>query len=112
MMRDSVANTPALDPWTELLRQARHALSSLGAEDLEDLAGRAECMLEATVGDGAVRQRMAGPRKEAMAGLAQERRLLRGLLVETDRNLKVLQRIRQDGHTGARSGEVNSRWVR
>lgn len=111
-MRSSEANTFALDPWTDLLRQARAALSSLRAEDLEDLAGRAECMLEATVGDGAVRQRMHAPRMETMAGLARERGLLRSLLVETDRNLKVLRRMQPDGRAGIRSGEVDSRWVR
>jgi hypothetical protein len=111
-MLNSVANTSALDPWSDLLRQARSALSSLRAEDLEDLAGRAECMLEATVGEGVVRQRMRGPQKEAMLGLARERGLMRNLLVETDRNLKVLQRLRQDGRAGGRNGEVDSRWVR
>jgi hypothetical protein len=111
-MRDSVANTSALDPWSELLRQARSALSLLRVEDLEDLAARAECMLEATVGDDAVRQRMGRPQKQAMTGLAQEQRLLRSLLIETDRNLKVLQRSRDDWRVAACSGEVNSRWVR
>jgi hypothetical protein len=111
-MRDSGANTSALDPWTDLLRQARSALSSLRVEDLEDLAGRAECMLEATIGSDGVRQRMRAPREDTMPGLAKERGLLRSLLVETDRNLKVLQRTRQDGRAGARGGEVNSRWVR
>jgi hypothetical protein len=111
-MRGSGANTSALDPWTDLLRQARSALASLRAEDLEDLAGRAECMLEATIGDGVIRQRMRGPQQEPLAGLARERGLLRSLLVETDRNLKVLQRVRPDGRTGVRSGEVDSRWVR
>ncbi|HEV2618595.1 MAG TPA: hypothetical protein VGU23_01500 [Acidobacteriaceae bacterium] len=111
-MRGSEANMSAFDPWTALLQQTRDALSLLRAEDLEDLAGRAECMLEATIGDSTVRQRMRGPQKERMGALAKERGLLQSLLGETDRNLKVVRHMRQDGRTSRRSGEVDSRWVR
>ena len=111
-MRNFVANPAVVDPWTELLRQARTSLSALRGEELEELAGRAECMLEATIGDGAVRQRMPGPQRELMTGMAREHGLLRSLLLETDQNLRVLRGLRQDGPRSVRSGEVDSRWVR
>jgi hypothetical protein len=110
-MHDSEANRFSLDPWTDLLRQARSALGSLRADDLEELAGRAECMLEATAGSDPIRQRISGPARRTTLGLVQEQGLLRNLLIETDTNLKVLRRACQDRPGSARGGEVNSRWA-
>jgi len=89
-MSEALAELAARDDWAGLLQQTRRALSTLHAADLEELAIRAEKMLEASTrfssrvpGDA----QPSGPRS-----LSAEHRLLGGLLLATRRNLDVLQR--------------------
>lgn len=98
--------------WSGLLAQTRQALATLRAEDLEELAARADCMLSATVGDDLIRQRIPRPQAQELLDLTRQNRLLGDLLLATDRNLAVLRRLRGDdcGRTGP--GKVRSRWAR
>lgn len=78
--------------WSVLLRQTRFALSTLRADELEDLAVRAERMLKLPsecsnrheIGDS--------------ANASHEHRLLGDLLAATDSNLQVLRRLRSRSH--------------
>ena len=111
-MSDAMANISGDNRWGELLQQTRCALTSLRVEDLEELAGRAECMLAATVGHEPIRQRMPRPQAQQLAGVAREHRLLHELLIATGCNISVLRRISGDDRTTMRAGEVKPRWVR
>lgn len=108
----SDAATKKSGAWGVLLDETRLALSSLCAEDLDELAARAECMLSATVGEDPVRQRMSWPRGPELLELTRECGLLSALLVATDANLKVLRGIRGHESGPTRARETNSRWVR
>jgi len=103
---------PGTSEWSLLLQQTRQALSSLHAEDLAELAARAECMLAATVAVDSICQRMPWLREQELADLARQHRLLGDLLAATSSNLQVLQRMRVCHSGPACTGEVNSRWVR
>jgi hypothetical protein len=111
-MPDNSVTSSGSDPWSELLQQSRCALATLRVDVLEELVGRAERMRAATVGSDASRQRIASPLRKRTPGVAHEIGLLRELLVETERNLKVLQVTRGDALSRGRGGEVRQRWVR
>jgi hypothetical protein len=100
------------DEWQELLLEAQRALSSLRYEQLEELAGRAECMLAATFGSEAVRQSIPVPGSSELRQIGQQQRLLGDLLLATKDNLAVLRRSRRDGLGMACEGEVDARWAR
>jgi hypothetical protein len=109
---DARSNAPGTSEWSELLEQTRQSLSNLRAEDLDELAARAECMLAATVASNSIRQRMPLPREKGLADLVRQHRLLGDLIAATRSNLQVLRRARGGSSCDARHGEVNSRWVR
>ncbi len=110
-MSDTVATKSGPDQWSLLLQEARHALASLRAEDLGELAARAECMLAATLGPTSIRQRIAKPTLSNLSTMSREHRLLGDLLTATRANLKIVNRTRT-GLGTSRTAEVNSRWVR
>jgi len=99
--------------WRTLLAETRQALSTLRAEDLEELAARAQSMFDASTPGGSA-PRQGSPRASAgsRAQLAKEHHLLGDLLLATDRNLKVLRRLRGRLRDPRHTGEVHSRWVR
>jgi len=103
---------PEGNAWSALLEETRQALSTLHVEELEELAGRAECLLRATQDADAVRQRLPLPERKQMAGIARQHRLLGELLHATERNMAVLRPLRD--RVGGRhpAGEGNLRWVR
>jgi hypothetical protein len=111
MAENSVVSSSS-DSWSELLQQSRQALSTLRVDALEELAGRAECMLAATLGSDPIRQRIPRPQGERMPELARELGLLRDLLSASDRNLKVLRGVSKDARYRGRAGEAGPRWVR
>jgi hypothetical protein len=90
------------DQWKTLLDETRQALANLRADELEELAARAECMLAATLGTEPVRQRMSRPHARDIAHVGKQQRLLGDLLLATGSNLKVLDVTRN---------ERGSRWV-
>jgi hypothetical protein len=94
------------DTWSRLLTAVREALAGLKAEDLEALAARAERMLEAAYECG-----MLVPQPE-LGALKTEYRLLRDLLLATDRNIQVLRRACERKRSDADAGEVRRPWVR
>jgi hypothetical protein len=108
-MSDGMRKRTEAGDWSGLLAQTRQALATLRAEDLEDLAARADCMLNATVGDDWIRQRIPRPQAAELRDLTRQNRLLGDLLVATDKNLAVLRRLRGGEREGA---GVESRWVR
>jgi hypothetical protein len=110
-MSDGVAERAEAGDWGGLLAQTRRALATLRAEDLEELAARADCMLSATVGPDWIRQ-VPRPEAQELLGLTRQNRLLGDLLNATGKNLAVLRRLRgaECGVTGA--GKAESRWVR
>jgi hypothetical protein len=89
------------EAWEELLAATRQALSALRAEDLEELAERAEKMLEETE-----------PRTTAQAGLKAEQRLLGDLLSATDRNMQVLRRVCARKSANLEAEDGHRAWVR
>jgi hypothetical protein len=110
-MAEKMAGMDASDSWSKLLQESRLALSTLQAGALEELAGRAECMLAATVGGDPIRQRIARPQLRRVPGIVRECGLLRDLLDASDRNLRVLRGIRGDSRIHRR-GEAIHPWVR
>jgi hypothetical protein len=112
VVAEETMGTGIFDPWGELLRQSRLALTTLRASALEELAGRAECMLAATVGGEPVRQRIARPEFCGRPEVAREYRLLRDLLRASDRNLRVLRRGREKEWDDAGFGETRHPWGR
>jgi hypothetical protein len=109
-MSDGGRETIGAGDWNGLLEQTRHALATLRAGELEELAARADCMLSATVGADWIRQRIPRPQAQELAALTRQRRLLGDLLLATDRNLAVLRRLRGGADEGA--GRMRSRWER
>ncbi len=109
-MSDVIAEKSGTNEWGILIGQTRLALSTLRADDMEELGARAECMLSATFGHDAIRQRMPRPHENDLIEVTRERRLLEELLVATERNLNVLRRT--GGDCRARVGEASSRWER
>jgi hypothetical protein len=120
--KQSVANE-----WSLLLEEARQALATLRAGDLEELAARADCMLAATVGWDGIRQRIERPSRSELTELGTMQRRLGDLLAATQRNLKVLRSTRAEGcgadgrasaargsdaRSSGRPGEEQTRWVR
>jgi hypothetical protein len=49
-MSDTKPKQSGKNEWSLLLAEARQALSTLRADDLAELAARADCMLAATLG--------------------------------------------------------------
>jgi hypothetical protein len=90
------------DQWSILLQEARQALANLRADDLEELAARAECMLAATLGTEPVRQTMPRPDARDIAHMHKQQRMLGDLLLATQSNLKALDSTRK---------QRGSRWV-
>ncbi len=109
-MSDAMTEKTGMNEWVVLIGDTRLALSTLHAEQIEEVRARAEWMLSATFGHDAIRQRMAPPWETQLLELTREHRLLHQLLVATKRNLDVLRRTRGDFR--ATVGEVNSRWER
>jgi hypothetical protein len=109
-MLDRVCERAGAGDWNELLEQTRRALATLRAEDLEELAARADCMLSATVGDEWIRQRIPRPRTQELVDLTRQHRLLGDLLLATDRNLTVLRRLRE--RADEQSSRMRPRWER
>jgi hypothetical protein len=110
-MSDAVVANAGASQWSILLEEARHALANLCADDLEELAARAECMLAATVSFESIRQRMPRPQQQELAGVSREHRLLGNFLSATSGNLKVLRAARRSPRYPS-GEEVDSRWVR
>jgi hypothetical protein len=109
-MSEAFAELAARDEWAGLLEQTRQALSTLRAADLEELAIRAEKMLDTST---RISSRPPGdPQPSDLRNLSAEHRLLGSLLQATRRNLDVFQRSRGNAHSQDRAGEVNLRWVR
>ena len=83
-----------------LLEETRHALATLAADDLEELAVRAEGMLQSKI-SGA-----------ELVHLTREHRLLNELLLATKRNISVL--CRNIGYMPGPvcTGEAGTRWER
>jgi hypothetical protein len=116
-MLEGVAEMARTDAWSGLLEETRRALSTLRAEDLEELARRAQTMFQEAEGQ---QSRQQGPpltppgisprglSADEWTKLSAEHRLLGDLLQATEKNLRVLRRLRDR----ARSGEGNTPWVR
>jgi hypothetical protein len=110
-MSEGIAGKAEAYRWETLLEQARAALSSLRADELDQLALRAESM--------AVRTRASGPELQPdqqlyradAANLAEAHRMLGDLLLATSKNLEVLRRLRRRRSHACDPREVNSRWV-
>jgi len=94
---EGVSEMARSDSWSGLVEETRQALATLRAEDLEELASRAQAMFNEIQGQETLRIGQP-PQKplsvEGRARLAGERRLLGDLLQATEKNLKVLQRLR------------------
>jgi hypothetical protein len=98
--------------WSALLARTRQALANFRAEELEQLAARAEGMLAA---ERAVKLQGRGrpaERGTKRAGLAQEHHLLGELLLATDRNIEVVRRLLVRFAGRDCGGEGRSRWAR
>ena len=111
-MSDGVRERAGAGDWNGLLEQTRQALATLRAEDLEELAARANCMLSATVGDDWIRQHIPRPQGQELFDLTREHRLLGDLLLATARNLAVLRRLRGDAVEPIEGGRMRPRWER
>jgi hypothetical protein len=111
-MLDTKPRQSGKNEWSLLLAEARQALSMLRADELTDLAARADCMLAATLGMDSIRQRMPPPQGHELEELSREHRRLGDLLAATHRNLKVLRGVRVDVRGSTRVEEEGSRWVR
>ena len=108
-----MAETAGTKDWSALLAETRQALANLRAEDLEELAARAQSMFDAAAAsEPAQRRGTPGLAADTRAQLVQEHRLLGDLLAATDRNLEVLRRLRGRLRDPAHAGEVHSQWVR
>jgi hypothetical protein len=126
-MLEGVAEMARTDAWSGLLEETRRALSTLRAEDLEELARRAQTMFQQAEEKQARQQgpplsspgisppgnstsgvSPRGISPDEWAKLSAEHRLLGDLLQATEKNLRVLRRLRDR----SRSGEGNTPWVR
>jgi len=103
----AMARRPGANEWNALLEETRQALATLRAEDLEELAERAQCMLAATVGSDAVRQRLPRPQGAELRALANQNNQLADQLRAIDRNLAVLRRLRNRAGGRLPAKEVN-----
>jgi hypothetical protein len=100
--------------WIGLAEQTRQALANLRADELEQLAARAQRMLDASGRDeargrGESDRRGAAAGGTARVGMLRQHRLLRDLLLATEKNMDVLRRVRSGG---ARARETSSPWAR
>ena len=100
------------DSWSGLVEETRKALATLRAEDLDELAQRAQTMFNqaeapATSHSGLLQTRPQISDEDRVR-LNAEHRLLGDLLQATEKNLKVLRRL----HDRAISGEVDTQWAR
>ena len=86
-----------------LIEETRQALATLSADDLEELAVRAQLMLDGI--DGPTRART--PRDEEIRRAAAGHRAIGDLLCATASNMAVLRRLRD-----RRSQEMNPPWAR
>jgi len=111
-MSNAMDASSGTNEWNVLLAETRHALETLCAEDLEELASRAECMLAATLGFDMIRQHLSRPQGPDLIAMTKQQCLLGDLLRATNQNLAVLQRLRNRAGARPRTGEVNSRWAR
>ena len=106
---DPVRGAPGeREEWCALLAETRQALAHLRADELQELAARAECRLRATLGEDWIRQRIPSPATRELPRMARQHRLLRDLLRATRRNVAVLQRLRERGNGVGGNGQ----WVR
>ena len=94
-----------------LLEETRQALSALRAEDLEKLAARAEAAFDANPHIEPPKQGGPDLYGADVAKLTRERRLLGDLMLATDRNLAVLQRLRHSAGDWPQAEGVDPRWV-
>jgi hypothetical protein len=108
-MADTRPKEPVKNEWSLLLTEAQQALSTLRADELAELAARADCMLEAT---DPIRQHTSLPQGHELKELVREHRRLGHLLAATQGNLKVLRGVRADVRGVTRAREEDSRWVR
>jgi hypothetical protein len=110
-MSEYRTETAGKDSWSGLLEETRQALATLRAEDLEELAARAERMYDAAGGLAPRRRQRPRIGGDERAKVAREHRLLGDLLLATDKNLQVLRRL--DGRLDERvcAGGGNERWV-
>jgi hypothetical protein len=101
----SVSETPDV---MGLLAQTRAALAHLRAEELEELAAKAEAMLaswESSGDSSGISPRCGAPELESRsAAIGREHRLLGDLLAATGENLRVLRHSRAPR-------EGSSRWA-
>jgi hypothetical protein len=97
--------------WCGLLQETRRALSTLRAEDLEELAARAERIFEMNPCLEPTKRAGSEVLRSDMASLTRERHLLGDLMLATHRNRRVLQRLHRgaSGHPGTEG--VEQRWV-
>jgi hypothetical protein len=95
--------------WCGLLEETRQALSTLRAEDLEELAGRAERAFDTNSRLAPQGAAELGPADRA--NLTRERRLLGDLILATDRNRAVLRRRCLNADYSPTEG-VDQRWAR
>lgn len=107
-----MAERSGMNEWSALLEETRQALATLRAEDLEELAARAECMLSATLGDDWIRQRIPAPRRQELLDVTRQHRLLADLLRASGSSLAVLRGNQIDSCDRGRFRERGPRWVR
>jgi hypothetical protein len=104
---DDVARRSGTGTWEELLTAASEALATLRAQDLEELAVRAEHKLR-----DATPENLSALRRAGVANLKSEHRLLGDLLVATDGNLQVLRRVYARKSGGPTAREAHRSWAR
>jgi predicted RNA-binding Zn ribbon-like protein len=109
-MMSDLAELAARDEWVELLVQTRLALSTLCADDLEELARHAERISGARL---KLRSRSPEDAHPSLPrSLSAEHSLLADLLLATRQNLAVLQRSGVNLPVRDGTSEVNRRWAR
>jgi hypothetical protein len=106
-MFDSLPEKCGTGDWSDLLASTRDALAGLRADELEQLARRAECAGEASAAQ-ALSAEYNDPFAWQSSDVVREHRLLFDLLRATNDNLLVLKRLQDQAATQ----EVNARWVR
>jgi hypothetical protein len=111
-MSEGVAEMARTDSWSGLLEETRQALSKLRAEDLEELAARAQAMFAANIERESSGQVRSTPTSEELVEVDREHRLLGDLLLATEKNLAVMRRLQGRLSDRTYDGEVNRRWVR
>lgn len=104
---------PVSDPfhqWVSLVEETQRALTFVRPDELEELAGRAACLLAATLGPDAIRQRIPRPSASEMAELRLRQAALGDLLHATGENLGVLRHSKRRLTDSFRVREANCRW--